>query len=59
VVPSQSHMSRGELQELFARASARRAERRRFVDALRRVLSVRAAAEPMLLIKLDRRLKAR
>ena len=45
---SQSQMGRGELQELFARASARRAERRRFVDALRRVLNLRASALGMM-----------
>jgi len=50
MMPSQSYMSRGELQELFARASARRAERRRFVDALRRVLNARASVDPMLLV---------
>jgi hypothetical protein len=56
---SLSHMSREALQELFARASARRAERRRFVETLRKVLAQRGAAEPMLLQRIDRRAKPR
>jgi hypothetical protein len=43
------------LQELFARASARRAERRRFVQTLREILEQRLVTQPLLLLRIDRR----
>jgi len=46
--------TRRTLQAIFARAAARRAERRAFVETLREILT-RRLAPPMLLIKEDRR----
>ena len=51
--------TRRALQALFARASARRAERSVFVRTLREILSHRVALEPMLLLKQDRRRRPR
>jgi len=53
--PSRSSPTRKALQALFARAAARRAERRVFVQTLRRILNRRVTLEPMLLLRLDRR----
>ena len=50
-----SFPTRESLQALFARAAARRAERRIFVATLRRILERRLTVEPVLLVKLDRR----
>jgi hypothetical protein len=47
------------LQELFVRASARRAERRLFDETLRKILEQRLLAQPLLLLRIDRRLVAR
>jgi hypothetical protein len=47
--------TRTVLQELFARASARRAERRRFIQTLREIVERRLLAEPLLLLRIDRR----
>jgi hypothetical protein len=47
--------TRETLQALFARAAGRRAERRVFIDTLRKILDRRLALEPMLVLKLDRR----
>jgi hypothetical protein len=55
MVANRSHMTREALQRLFARASARRAERRRFVETLRAVLAQRDSISPTLLLKCDRR----
>jgi hypothetical protein len=55
MVEPQSTPSREALQELFLRASARRAERRRFVDTLRKILEQRLLAQPLLLLIPDRR----
>jgi hypothetical protein len=52
---SGSDSPRRVLQELFARASARRAERRRFIQTLREIVERRLVAEPLLLLKVDRR----
>jgi hypothetical protein len=50
-----SSPTRESLQTLFARAASRRAERRVFVDTLRRILERRLTFEPLLVLKLDRR----
>jgi cob(I)alamin adenosyltransferase len=50
-----SSPTRESLQALFARAAARRAERRVFVATLRRILERRLTVVPLLLLKLDRR----
>jgi hypothetical protein len=50
-----SSRTRKALQELFARASARRAERRRFIQTLREIVERRLAAQPLLLLRIDRR----
>jgi len=50
-----SGRTRQVLQELFARASARRAERRRFVQTLREILERRLVSQPLLLLRIDRR----
>ena len=47
--------NRQALQAIFARASARSAERRAFVRTLREILDHRLTLEPMLLLKQDRR----
>jgi hypothetical protein len=47
--------ARERLQALFARAAARRAERRVFVQTLREILARRLTLEPMLLLRIDRR----
>jgi hypothetical protein len=52
---SLSDLTRKALQELFARASARRAERRRFIQALREILERRLEQQPLLLLRIDRR----
>jgi hypothetical protein len=52
---TRSTATRESLQALFARAAVRRAERRVFVATLRRILERRLTAEPLLLVKLDRR----
>ena len=52
---SLSDLTRKALQELFARASARRAERRRFIQTLREILERRFDQQPLLLLKIDRR----
>ena len=59
MVDSTSHPTRKALQELFVRASARRAERRRFVKVLRQILEYRTSLCPILLLRLDRRLAPR
>ena len=59
MVESQSTPSRKALQELFVRASARRAERRRFVETLRKILEQRLLAQPLLLLRIERRLVTR
>ena len=59
MVEPQSTPSLEALQELFVRASARRAERRRFVETLRKILEQRLLAQPLLLLGIDRRLVAR
>jgi len=46
--------TRQTLQAIFARAAARRANRRVFIETLREVLS-RRLMQPMLLIREDRR----
>ena len=46
--------TRQTLQAIFARAAARRAERRVFIETLREILT-RRLAQPMLLVKEDRR----
>jgi len=46
--------TRQTLQAIFARAAARRANRRAFIETLREILS-RRLTQPMLLIKEDRR----
>jgi hypothetical protein len=51
--------TRQTLQDLFARASARRAERRRFVETLRQILELRVSMCPLLLLRVDRRLTPR
>ena len=58
MVVHRSHMSRQALRDLFARASARRAERRRFVETMRTILEHRESLAT-LLVKLDRRMRAR
>jgi hypothetical protein len=55
MVEWQSTPSREALHELFLRASARRAERRRFVDTLRKILEQRLLGQPLLLLRTDRR----
>jgi hypothetical protein len=52
---SLSDLTRKALQELFARASVRRAERRRFIQALREILERRLEQQPLLLLRIDRR----
>jgi len=47
------------LQALFARAAARRAERRVFLQTLRTILREHLIPEPQLLLSLDRRLSPR
>jgi hypothetical protein len=59
MLPSTEHTSRQALQELFARASVRRAERRRLVQTLRQILENRESLCPLLLLRLDRRLTPR
>jgi hypothetical protein len=55
MVGHRSSPTRESLQALFARAAGRRAERRVFVDTLRRILERRLTLEPLLVLKLDRR----
>jgi hypothetical protein len=52
---SRSNVTRTALQELFARASARRAERRRFIQTLREIVERRLVVQPLLLLKIERR----
>jgi hypothetical protein len=59
MVQPQSTPSRKALQELFVRASARRVERRLFDETLRKILEQRLLAQPLLLLRIDRRLVAR
>jgi hypothetical protein len=47
--------SRQALQDLFARASARRAERRRFIETLRQIVEQHLTPETLPVLKLDRR----
>lgn len=55
MVHPRSSPTRESLQALFARAAGRRAERRVFVETLRRILERRLTLEPLLVLKLDRR----
>ena len=48
-----------ELQAIFARASVRRTERRAFVEIMRRIVAFRASLEPLLVLRLERRLVPR
>jgi hypothetical protein len=59
MVHSTTQPTRKALQELFAQALARRAERRRFVTTLRQILEYRISQCPVLLLRLDRRLTPR
>ena len=52
-------ISREELQAIFARASVRRTERRAFVEIMRRIVALRASLEPLLVLRLERRLVPR
>jgi hypothetical protein len=52
-------ISREELQAIFARASVRRTERRAFVEIMRRMVALRASLEPLLVLRLERRLVPR
>jgi hypothetical protein len=56
---SDATATREALQELFGLASARRAERRKFVRTLRQILELRLSQFPLLLIKVDRRVVSR
>jgi hypothetical protein len=56
MVPRRSHLSREALQALFARAAARRADRRVFVQTLRTILRERLIDTSQLLQRLDSRL---
>ena len=59
MVHSNTQPTRKTLQDLFARASARRAERRRFVKTLRQILDYRMSLCPILLLRMDCRLTPR
>ena len=52
-------ISREELQAIFARASVRRTDRRAFVEIMRRIGALRASLEPLLVLRLERRLVPR
>jgi hypothetical protein len=54
-----SYLSTEALQALFARAAARRAERRVFLQTIRTILRERLIAEPLLLLRPERRLRPR
>lgn len=47
--------SRQALQDLFARASARRPERRRFIETLRQIVDQHLTPDPLPVLQLDRR----
>ena len=59
MVEPPSTPSREALQKLFVRASVRRAERQRFVETLRTILEQRLLAQPLLLLRIERRLVTR
>ena len=52
-------LSREELQAIFARASVRRTDRRAFLEIMRRIVAFRASLEPLLVLRLERRLVPR
>jgi hypothetical protein len=52
-------LTREELQAIFARASVRRTERRAFVETMRKIISLRGRLEPLLVLRLERRLVPR
>ena len=52
-------ISREELQAIFARASVRRTDRRAFVEIMRRIVALQARLEPLLVLRLERRLVPR
>jgi len=56
---TRSHPTKAALQALFARAAARRAERRVFLETLRAILRARLIDEPGELLRLERRLRPR
>jgi hypothetical protein len=56
---TRSRPTKAALQALFARAAARRAERRVFLQTLRAILRTRLIDEPVELLRLERRLKPR
>jgi hypothetical protein len=51
--------ARDALQALFARAAARRAERRVFLRTLREILTRRTTSEPLLRLRRERRRASR
>jgi hypothetical protein len=59
MMSKRSHLSKDALQALFARAAARRAERRLFVQTLRKILRKLLIAEPLVLLSPERRLTPR
>jgi hypothetical protein len=54
-----SNETRAALQAVFARAAARRAERRVFLQTLRTILRTRLIDEPAELLRPERRLRPR
>jgi len=48
-------LARDELRAIFARASVRRTDRRAFVETMRRIISLRARLEPLLVLRPERR----
>jgi len=52
-------LTRAELKAIFARASVRRTDRRAFVEIMRRIVAFRASLEPLLVLRLERRLVPR